>query len=166
MPQVETKSEGAAFRTRLNVTSSAFQNGDTVPTRYTADGQDLSPPLAWGDAPARTQSFAVICEDPDAPSGRFVHWLLWNIEANQRDLDEGLAKTAEAWGLRQGQNGFGKTGYGGPKPPPGRPHRYIFSVYALDHRPDIAGGASRAEIDHAIAGHVLAEGVLVGTYGR
>lgn len=150
----------------IEVRSEAFEDGDRIPRKYTADGDDVSPPLRWGSPPSQTRSFAVICDDPDAPHGTFVHWTAWNIKADERSLLEGLPPTADTYGVRQGRNGFGRTGYGGPSPPPGKPHRYRFHVYALDVRPDLLSGATRAELERAMRGHVLAEGVLEGSYGR
>jgi Raf kinase inhibitor-like YbhB/YbcL family protein len=164
MSYVHTERERSTDRTRLEVRSTAFREGDRIPVRHTADGADFSPPIAWGEPPERTRSFALICEDPDAPSGLFVHWLAWGIKPDQRGLDEGVRAERDTDGIRQGQNSFHNIGYGGPKPPPGKPHRYRFRVYALDNRPELAPGASRKELDRAIEGHVLAEGVLVGTY--
>lgn len=144
--------------------SGAFTDGDRMPRRHTADGSNVSPPLAWSEPPPGTQAFALICEDPDAPSGTFVHWLAWNIAADRRDLPEGVLPRAPE--LVQGSNGFGKEGYGGPSPPPGKPHRYVFRLYALDQRIALRHGAKRDELDRAIEAHVLAEGTLVGKYGR
>ncbi len=166
MPQVETGRERAKERRRLDVMSTAFGDGETIPEKFTADGDDVSPPLRWGEPPTGTQSFAIVYEDPDAPSGLFTHWTAWNIEADQRELKAGVSPTANTDGIRQGANGFGGSGYGGPKPPPGKPHRYRFRVYALDGRPDLRSGASRTEFDRAIDRHVLAEGMLIGKYGR
>ena len=151
---------------RIHVTSPAFQEGASIPVRHTSDGDDVSPALHWTDAPASARSFAVVCEDPDAPSGLFVHWVAWGIPADRHDLAEGVAHTLDASGMRQGVNGFGTTGFAGPKPPPGKPHRYFFHVYALDDRPDLPVDAGRAELVEAMRGHVLAEGALVGLYGR
>jgi len=108
----------------------------------------------------------LICEDPDAPSGTFVHWLVWNIAPAERQLGEALQSSAPRGGPRQGLNGFGGVGYAGPKPPPGPPHRYFFRVYALDIAIELPEGAKRSEFDRAVDGHILAEGVLVGMYGR
>jgi Raf kinase inhibitor-like YbhB/YbcL family protein len=151
---------------RLDVTSSAFHEGETIPKRYTADGDNVSPPLRWSDPPAATRSFAIVCEDPDAPSGIFVHWIAWNIGLQQRELSEALSTSPDIDGIRQGKNGFGRAGYGGPKPPPGKPHRYRFRVFALDVQPNTRSGSTRNELDRAIANHVLAEGVLTGTYAH
>ena len=113
----------------------------------------------------RHESFAIVCDDPDAPSGTFTHWTAWDIQPEQRELTEAVPPTTSA-PIRQGANDFGKPGYGGPKPPPGKPHRYRFRVCALDTRSDLRAGATRREFDRAIEGHVIAEGVLIGKYGR
>jgi Raf kinase inhibitor-like YbhB/YbcL family protein len=109
---------------------------------------------------------ALLCEDPDSRSGNFVHWLAWDIKPTQQELNEGVPPSAENYGIRQGENGFGQTGYGGPKPPPGAPHRYVFRLRALDTRLDLKNGAKRDEVERAVEGHVLAEARLTGIYGR
>jgi Raf kinase inhibitor-like YbhB/YbcL family protein len=166
MPQVDSGRERSKERRRLEVSSAAFAEGDTIPKKFTADGEDVSPPLRWSEPPATTQSLAVVCDDPDAPSGVFTHWLVWDIAADQRELEGGVMPRSHAHGIHQGTSGFGEIGYGGPKPPPGKPHRYRFRVCALDRRLELRSGASRAEFDRALDGHVLAEGVLMGKYGR
>jgi Raf kinase inhibitor-like YbhB/YbcL family protein len=148
------------------MTSAAFRDGERIPRRFTADGENLSPPLRWTDPPSGTRSFAIVCEDPDAPSGLFVHWVAWNIPADHRELKEGASRTAEASGIRHGRNGFGNAGYGGPKPPPGKPHRYRFRLFALDAPLELPTGASRSELERSMAGHVLGSGTVVGTYER
>jgi Raf kinase inhibitor-like YbhB/YbcL family protein len=151
----------------LQVTSSVFKEGETIPRPYTGDGKDLSPPLEWSDPPEGTVSFALICEDPDAPRGLWVHWVLFNLPANTRSLEEGLpAQATLSGGAVQGKNDFGKVGYGGPAPPRGKPHRYYFKVYALDSTLDLPAGATRAELLAAMKGHILAEGQLMGRYAR
>jgi Raf kinase inhibitor-like YbhB/YbcL family protein len=150
----------------FRLSSLAFADGANIPRRYTAEGENLSPHLSWGEPPAGTESFALLCEDPDAPSGNFVHWLAWDIDPSERELKESVPASGENSGLRQGQNGFRQTGYGGPAPPPGPPHRYIFRVWALDTRLGLNRGASRGEVERAIEGHVLAEARLTGIYGR
>lgn len=152
----------------IRLTSSAFADGAAIPERHTADGENVSPQLTWSSPPPRTESFALICEDPDAPSGDFVHWLVWNIPATRRQLEagelkEGLPPT-EQRDVLQGKNGFALEGYSGPRPPPGKPHRYLFRLFALDRRLTLPPGAKRAELDRAMAGHILAQGLLVGTY--
>ena len=166
MPQIEASRERTKKRARLDVSSPAFREGERIPERFTADGANLSPVLCWSDPPPSTKSLAVLCEDPDAPSGVFVHWVVWDIRADERQLQEGIPHTADPSNLRQGQNGFGGTGYAGPKPPPGKPHRYVFHVYALDAKPDLTAGATRAELDRLMDRHVVAEGTLTGMYGR
>src|SRR4051812_47096831 len=131
MPQVDTGKATSRAR-RLEVTSPAFEDGERIPVKFTADGDDVSPPLRWGDPPTGTRTLAVVCEDPDAPSGLFVHWTAWNLRPEMREVREGFAGSEAEASIAQGRNGFGNTGYGGPKPPPGKPHRYQFRIYALD----------------------------------
>jgi Raf kinase inhibitor-like YbhB/YbcL family protein len=143
----------------LSVTSESFQHGDGVPERHALEGENLSPPLSWSDLPDATQSIAVICEDPDAPSGNFVHWVGWGIDPEAGRLGEGESAPKE------GQNDFGNPGYDGPSPPPGHGrHRYYFRVYALDTEPELEQAASKENLEAAIEGHVLAAGELMGTY--
>jgi len=149
----------------IPLTSPAFADGAPIPARHTADGESVSPTLTWGEPPPGTQSFALICEDPDAPSGTFVHWLVWNIPLTRRELEEGFWQSPETDGIRQGENGSGIKGYSGPKPSPGTSHRYIFRLYALDSQLAVEDGATRTQLEHGLDGHILAEGVLVGTYG-
>ena len=146
----------------VRITSSAFPDNGTIPQKYSCDGADVSPPLEWGAAPNGTRSFAIVCDDPDAPEGRFTHWLLYDIPATTMALSEGDAYTGAA-----GLNSFGKSGYGGPCPPQNdTAHRYAFHIYALDV-PSIGGaGLGRQEFEDAIDGHVLGEGELVGEYQR
>lgn len=151
----------------MQLTSSAFQEGTTIPKKHTADGADVSPPLTWQGAPQTTKSFALICDDPDAPRGTWVHWVLFNLPADKNESPEGVPTTATlAGGARQGKNDFGKLGYGGPSPPKGKPHRYFFKIYALGAVFDLKEGASKAQLEKAMAGHILAQGQLMGTYGR
>ena len=151
----------------IELSSTAFQPGATIPQQYTGDGADRSPPLRWSETPSGTTSLAVICDDPDAPRGTWVHWVLFNLPAPTRALEEGMPPTATLDnGATQGRNDFGNTGYGGPAPPPGRPHRYVFTLYALDVAVDLSPGVTKAQLLGAMKGHVLAEGQLVGTYGR
>ena len=151
----------------LTVLSSAFQEGDKIPAKYTCEGQDVSPPLAWSEPPAGTRSLALIVDDPDAPGGVFTHWLLFNIPPDSRELPEAVPTQAElASGALQGKTDFGRTGYGGPCPPPGRPHRYQFTLYALDQPLDLEGGASKKQLLSAMEGHILTQGQLTGTYQR
>ena len=151
----------------LTVSSSAFREGDVIPTEYTCEGQDVSPPLAWDEPPAGTQSLVLIVDDPDAPVGVFTHWVLFNIPSDSRDLPEALPTQAQLpSGAQQGKNDFGRLDYGGPCPPPGRSHRYRFTVYALDQPLELTAGASKKQVLDAIQGHILAQGQLTGTYQR
>jgi Raf kinase inhibitor-like YbhB/YbcL family protein len=160
-----TSREGSAMA--LALTSTAFKAGETIPQKYTCDGQDVSPPLAWTDPPAATRGFALVCDDPDAPSGTFVHWVLWGLPAAARSLPEGVPPTPTVEdGGRQGRNDFKRTGYGGPCPPPGAPHRYFFRLYALDATVDLAPVATKADLLKAIEGHTVGQAELMGRYAR
>jgi Raf kinase inhibitor-like YbhB/YbcL family protein len=151
----------------LEVTSTAFQNGATIPKPFTGDGADRSPPLAWSEPPAGTQSLALICDDPDAPRGTWVHWVLFNLPGQARALEEGVPTTETLGnGARQGKNDFGNIGYGGPAPPKGKPHRYFFKLYALDTPLELAPGATKSQLVAAMKSHLLGEGQLQGQYGR
>jgi Raf kinase inhibitor-like YbhB/YbcL family protein len=151
----------------MKLTSGAFQEGATIPAKHTADGPNLSPPLSWSGAPGNTKSFALVCEDPDAPRGTWIHWVVYNLPADAQELAEGVSTDLTlAGGARQGKNDFGKIGYGGPAPPPGKPHRYFFRVFALDQLLDLPEKANRAQLEAAMKGHLLASGQLMGKYGR
>jgi Raf kinase inhibitor-like YbhB/YbcL family protein len=151
----------------LELTSSSFSAGGTIPKQSTCDGQDSSPQLSWSAPPAGTQSFALIADDPDAPAGTWVHWVLYDLPGTARELPEGSPKQEELpTGGRQGKNDFGKIGYGGPCPPAGKPHRYFFKLYALDAKLNLKGGATKADVERAMKGHILAQGELIGRYGR
>ncbi|MEW5870118.1 MAG: YbhB/YbcL family Raf kinase inhibitor-like protein [Chloroflexota bacterium] len=164
--QSQPAPEGGSSMT-LQITSSAFSEGGNIPQKYTCDGEDASPPLAWSGVPAGTQSLALIADDPDAPVGTWVHWVLYNIPPDLPGLPEGIAKTASVEGTgQQGNNGFRKAGYGGPCPPKGKPHRYFFKLYALDTVLGLEAGASKADLEKAMQGHILAQGQLMGLYGR
>jgi Raf kinase inhibitor-like YbhB/YbcL family protein len=152
---------------KIEVSSTAFREGEAIPKEFTADGKDVSPPLQWAQPPENTRSLALICEDPDAPRGTWVHWVLFNLPPDTRSLERGLPATETlASGAWQGNNDFGHTGYGGPSPPKGKPHRYFFKVYALDRQLELSAGATREQLLAAIKGHILAEGQLMGRYGR
>ncbi len=146
----------------MRLVSPAFDEGAAIPKKFTGDGMDVSPPLNWTDAPRETRSFALICDDPDAPRGTWVHWVLFNIPADAASLGEG----GRAEGARQGKNDFGKLGYGGPAPPRGKPHRYYFKLYALDTTLTLPEGSTKQHVEGAIKGHVVADAQLMGTYGR
>ena len=150
----------------LEITSSVFSEGEMIPTRYTCDGPDVSPDLAWSGIPETAQSLALICDDPDAPMGTWVHWVLFNIPVGANGLPAKIAPDATLEdGAQQGTNDFGRLGYGGPCPPGGT-HRYFFKLYALDTRLDLASGITKAQLVDAMEGHVLAEAQLMGKYKR
>lgn len=144
----------------LQFTSAAFQEGGTIPKKYTCDGQNISPQLDWSGLPDQTKSLVLIVDDPDAPGGTFVHWVLYGLPADLKGLSEGASA-----GL-QGVNSFHKSGYGGPCPPKGSTHRYYFKLYALDTGLTLKPGASKADVEKAARGHILAQGQLMGKYGR
>lgn len=150
----------------LKITSEAFKEGGMIPTQYTCDGPDLSPPLEWSGVPEGTKSLALICDDPDAPMGTWVHWVLYDLPPDIRNLPAGVPpdKTLEKGGT-QGINDFRRYGYGGPCPPGGT-HRYFFTLYALDTVLRQAPGLSKAKLLETMKKHVLAEGVLMGKYKR
>ena len=150
----------------IDVASSAFDEGGVMPARYTCDGLDVSPPLSWSSVPDGTQSFALIADDPDVPSGTFVHWVLYNLSPDRRRLLEDVPnRETLPSGAAQGVNGAGSVGYIGPCPPGGT-HRYIFKVYALDTRLNPGAGATKGDLLDAMEGHVLAEGRQMATYRR
>lgn len=151
----------------FSVTSPSFTPGSSIPRAFTADGRDVSPPLRWENPPSGTQAFALICDDPDAPVGTWVHWLIWNLPSSARGLSEAIQhlKTLPD-GSAQGKNDFGRIGYGGPSPPPGRAHRYFFRLYALKEKLPLAAGATRGELERMLQGKALANAELFGTYGR
>lgn len=147
---------------RITVSSPAFVDGGTIPRRYTCDGEDVSPPLEVSGVPADAAELAVLVEDLDAPRGAFVHWLMWGVDPHETALGVGEVPK----GAAQGRNGFGKRGYGGPCPPKGKPHRYVFSVFAADRELSLSQGASVDDLKRALAGHATGAGTLTGRYGR
>ncbi len=150
----------------LFISSSAFQEGESIPAKYTCDGQDISPPLKWGEPPAGAGSFALIVDDPDAPGGVFTHWVLFNLPPDTSELPEAAPASPQlTGGALQGVNDFGRVGYGGPCPPSGT-HRYQFTLYALDKSLDLEAGASKQQVLEAMQGHVVARGQLTGMYQR
>jgi Raf kinase inhibitor-like YbhB/YbcL family protein len=151
----------------ISLSSTAFREGEGIPAKYTCEGQDISPPLEWGELPPGTRAFALIMDDPDAPMGVFTHWVIFNIASDSHQLVEAIPTQDQLpGGALQGKNDFGRTGYGGPCPPPGRPHRYQFTLYAMDHPLDLKAGVSKEQLLSAMQGHVLAQGQLTGTYQR
>lgn len=145
----------------MKLSSPAFGNGEEIPSIYTCEGRDIVPPLRISDVPGNAKSLALVCEDPDAPSGIFVHWALWNMDPATKEIKEGSSPAGTT-----GKSDFGRTGYGGPCPPRGRgPHRYFFRLYALDSLLPLRSG-SRDDLESAMEGHVLARAELMGTFRR
>ncbi len=152
---------------KIQLTTTAFAEGQPIPNRHAYDNQDISPALQWSGVPPAAKSLALICDDPDAPMGTWVHWVLYDLPPATPGLAEGLPKTPELpGGAKQGMNDYKKIGYGGPCPPPGKPHRYFFKLYALEVQPDLKPGLTKKELLKAMVGHVIAEGQLMGTYQR
>ena len=150
----------------MKLTSTAFSEGGMIPAQYTCNGPDISPPLNWEDVPEQTKSLALIADDPDAPVGTWVHWVLYNLPADTHELQEDLPKTKVLPnGAMQGTNDFRKIGYGGPCPPGGT-HRYFFKLYALDELVDLNPGARKKDLLDAMKGHILAECQLMGKFSR
>jgi len=150
----------------LKISSQAFQESGMIPRKHTCDGEDVSPPLAWTGVPDGAKTIALIADDPDAPMGTWVHWVLFNLPANVKELAGATPPDKElSSGAKQGKNDFRRIGYGGPCPPGGT-HRYFFKLYALDITLNLAAGATKADLLKAMQGHVLAEGQLMGKYKR
>jgi Raf kinase inhibitor-like YbhB/YbcL family protein len=151
----------------FTISTSAFSNGGSIAKQFTCDGPDVSPQLAWTEAPAATKSFALLVDDPDAPVGNWNHWTMWNLAATLHGLAEGVSKDARlSDGTEQGKNDFGKTGYNGPCPPAGKPHRYYFKLFALDTTLDLKAGSRKKDLEAAMKNHVLGQAEWMGTYGR
>ncbi|MHC4087350.1 MAG: YbhB/YbcL family Raf kinase inhibitor-like protein [Planctomycetota bacterium] len=150
----------------IKITSSAFEHEALIPPKYTCDGDDISPPLQWDAVPEGTKSITIISDDPDAPMGTWVHWVLFNLPADTTQLHENIPPDEILPnGARQGITDFGRIGYGGPCPPSGT-HRYFFKIYALDTKLDLSAGAVKSDLLNAMEGHILAEGQLMGKYKR
>ena len=150
----------------MKITSTAFEEGGMIPRKYTCDGEDVSPPLAWTGVPEAAKTIALISDDPDAPMGTWVHWVLFNLPASEKGLPEAVPTDKELKnGAKQGRNDFRRIGYGGPCPPGGT-HRYFFKLYALDAVLNLPAGATKAELIKAMEGHILAQGQLMGKYRR
>jgi Raf kinase inhibitor-like YbhB/YbcL family protein len=150
----------------INVTSSAFEEGGMIPSKYTCDGNDVSPPLQWDAVPEATKSVALISDDPDAPMGTWVHWVLFNWPADSREITENIPPdNILPNGAKQGTTDFHRIGYGGPCPPSGT-HRYFFKIYALDTMLDLDAGADKSALLKAMEGHILGQGQLMGKYKR
>ncbi len=157
----------AARGQAMNLSSTSFQDGSRIPAKFTCSGANISPQLSWNALPAATASLALTVTDPDAPRGTWVHWVLYNLPAGTRALPEGLPALGQLPdGALQGRNDFGEIGYGGPCPPPGLPHHYIFTLYALNAKLNLPVGATRAQVEAAMQGYILASGKLVGLFQR
>lgn len=152
----------------ISITSKSFAQGATIPKNYTGEGKDVSPELTWGNAPANTKSFAITCEDPNAPGGRWFHWIIFNIPPQTHNLKEGVEKSLTLKdGSAQGTNDFGKPGYNGPMPPEhAGPHHYQFIIFALDNKLPLKAGCTKRDFYSAAKGHVLARGSVIGLYQR
>jgi Raf kinase inhibitor-like YbhB/YbcL family protein len=158
--------EPEASSLQFSMTSPAFSQGEPIPTQYTCDGEDISPPLAWQNPPEDTQSFALIADDPDAPSGTWVHWVLYNLPADARGVPQGVPTENElSGGGQHGSNSWNRLGYGGPCPPGGT-HRYFFKLYAVDTILDLEPGVRKDALTQGLDGHVLAQTEIMGTYSR
>lgn len=150
----------------MELKSPEIEDGAMIPKKYTCDGPDISPPLKWTSAMEGTKTFALICDDPDAPGGTWVHWVVFNIPSNANELTEGISPLKQLpSGAKQGTNDFGKIGYGGPCPPSGT-HRYYFKIYSLDKDLDLEAGATKSQLIKAMNGHILGEAQLIGRYRR
>ncbi len=145
----------------IQLSSNAFSNGGTIPLKYSCDGENVSPDLSWSGLPEGAKSLALIMDDPDAPAGTWVHWVLYNLPPDTASLAEGVQGLGVA-----GTNSSRQTSYGGPCPPKGKPHRYFFKLYSLDNSLELSPGATKAAVEKAMQGHVLGAGQLMGTYGR
>jgi Raf kinase inhibitor-like YbhB/YbcL family protein len=151
----------------MQLRSGAFAEGERIPKEFACDGEDKSPPLAWTGTPNGTKSLALICDDPDAPMGTWVHWVLWGLKGNATSLPENLSKAATLPdSVKQGRNSWPRVGYNGPCPPPGKPHRYYFKLYALDVELALSESTDQAALEKAMQGHILAQAQLMGRYGR
>lgn len=163
-PKMESVKAVDGEMKKLILKSSAFNDGDILPVKYTCDGEGINPPLQWESVPADTASFVIICEDPDAPGGTFTHWMIYNIPADSRNIQENLPLKPELRnGSLQGKNDFSKTGYGAPCPPGGT-HRYNFMIFALDNMLSIDSGVKRNTLDKAMTNHIIGEGLLKSQY--
>jgi Raf kinase inhibitor-like YbhB/YbcL family protein len=150
----------AAGGAKMKISSSSFQGGGNIPSKFTCDGADSNPGLRVEGVPAEAKSLVLIVDDPDAPSGLFTHWLVWNMDPKTSEIAESSAPKGV-----QGKNDFGKSGYGGPCPPSGA-HRYYFKIFALGNELNLPAGSKRAQLDAAMKGHVIAQGELIGRYSR
>jgi Raf kinase inhibitor-like YbhB/YbcL family protein/uncharacterized protein (TIGR00297 family) len=167
LPSLASKGSGGELMNTIPLSSPAFEQGQSIPSRFTCEGQNASPALEWSGVPAGAKSLALIMDDPDAPMGTFVHWVIYNLPATLESLPEGVALDEQVNGIgTQGKNSAGRTGYTGPCPPPGKIHHYYFKVYALDQATSLAPGLGKVQLLSLIEGHILAQGQVMGTYER
>lgn len=166
LPPEPPAKQSPDHKSEIKLTSAAFKEGQPIPRQYTCDGVNVSPPLEWSGAPKAAKTIAIVVDDPDAPAGTWVHWVLYNLPAENIGLVENVpaTETLKA-GAFQGKNDFEKIGYGGPCPPSGT-HRYFFKIYAVDGELPVKAGATKAELEKAMEGHVVSQGQLMGTYQR
>ncbi len=165
--QSENRGEKDMSTGKMSIVSPAFKMGAVIPKKYTGDGPDVSPPLNWEGVPKDAKSLALISDDPDAPVGTWVHWVIFNIPSTETGLPEGVPKQETLPnGAKQGVNDFRKIGYNGPAPPPGKPHRYYFKLYALDTVLNLPPGIRKSDLLKAMEGHILATAEYMGTYQR
>jgi Raf kinase inhibitor-like YbhB/YbcL family protein len=162
-----SNAQNGARTMTFKLSTAAFEHGGMIPKQFTCDGTDLSPALEWSGAPENTRSFSLLVDDPDAPTGTWVHWVLYDLPADAKQLAEGVPRDEQlSNGARQGRNDFRRIGYGGPCPPPGPAHRYFFKLYALDAQLNLKAGASKADVEKTMAGRILAQASLMGRYQR
>jgi len=164
-PSPQASAQDGGEKMTIKVTSTAFNDGELIPKKYTCDGENVSPPLAWADVPANAKSIALIVDDPDAPGKTWVHWVVYDLPTSVTSLSENAAKAEQLGGGKQGTNDFKKIGYGGPCPPSGA-HRYYFKLYALNAETSLNPGATKEQLLQAMAGHIIAQGQLIGRYKR
>ncbi len=151
----------------LELRSNTFEHNEFIPKKFSCQGEDISPQLSWTGFPKEAESFAIICDDPDAPGRTWIHWVIYDIPSSITELKEGVSSQENLdSGAKQGVNDFGNIGYGGPCPPPGNPHRYFFKLYCLDKKLALSSGITKGELLKAMEGHILAKAELVGRYKR
>lgn len=160
-PLTEAQISESEAPMNIQISSTAFANSEMIPAKYTCDAEDVSPQLSWSNVPEETRSLVLIMDDPDAPIGTWVHWVLYELPPDLLELAEGVQGVGIA-----GNNSWRKSVYGGPCPPPGDPHRYFFKLYALDTKLNLKPGATKAKVERAMQGHIMTQGQLMGQYGR
>jgi len=166
-PEQEAKTDEETIMEQISISSDAFNDGSSLPVEHTCDGEDRSPALSWDTVPAGTQSIALLVDDPDAPGKTWVHWVIYNLPSNTIGLPAAVPKNKTLDdGSLQGKNDFSRIGYNGPCPPPGKPHRYFFKVYALDTTLNLKSGATKSQLEAAMSGHILTQVEMIGEYGR